>query len=368
MRNHTCLTLATAALAAAAAVSSLSCTSVECGEGTVEKDGACVAGVGTDNGGCGPGTKLGAAGTCVPSPVVVCDDDTTQPQVDPDTGVVTCIGSGATRTMCETELPCPAPQAMKLTVCGRLYDTQTDQLVAPAVGFTGQPCSATMPATSGPCALEVKFYDALEFSMNPSGAMQILPVKYELDDCGRFVAENLTRPAFGFLGIGTDDRTGGADNHKQTGAATPNAAAAPARNFRAYVTRNATDQAWTTTSGIAGATFSARGVLAAVFRHRGLPVTGVRIRRNQNLIPADDYYFSDTGVTRSTVLPHVANTDATGPNGTALVINVASATNHDGVGAEPTGCRWPESLAAAIPTVVFVQLKDAETSGGVPCP
>jgi hypothetical protein len=51
-----------------------------------------------------------------------------------------------------------------------------------------------------------------------------------------------------------------------------------------------------------------------------------------------------------------------------LIINSPEVHNHSGMGGEPGTCRWPSSLAATIPNVVFVQLKIAETSGGAECP
>ena len=112
--------------------------------------------------------------------------------------------------------------------------------------------------------------------------------------------------------------------------------------------------------------FANQGVLAMVFRHAGVPVAGVTVRQNGNVIPNDDYYFSDAGKTRATIDPPRT---MTGPNGTALVLHSSSPVPHTGTGSEPAGCRWPTALAATIPGVVFVQLKDAElVGGGGPCP
>jgi hypothetical protein len=369
MRNPTSFTLISAALATAAAASTMSCSTLECGEGTIERDGTCVSGTGFNDTTCGPGTALGPNGTCLPDPMIVCDPMTTQEVVDPDTGVTQCVGTDVGGD-CSAPRACPAPQSGKLTLCGRLYDTETDQPIE-AANATGELCTAS--TATGPCSLKLLFFDALEFSINPMTANPIVPTTLDVDDCGRFVAQNLSRPSFGFIGAGTDDANGQPDRYVLTGVATPNASATPARDFRIYATLKSTDADWSSSAAIGGASFAERGVLAAVFRHRGAPVAGVRVRRSANFIPNDDFYFSDTGVGRTTVSPHVNNdtspgVGSTGPNGTALVINVSSATNHDGSGGEPANCRWPESLAAAIPTVVFVQLKDAETSGGAACP
>jgi len=96
-----------------------------------------------------------------------------------------------------------------------------------------------------------------------------------------------------------------------------------------------------------------------------VPAPNVVVTLNNNPIPADDYYFSDPGVSRSTL--DLTRTK-TGPNGAALLINGASPSPYSGTGGEPAGCRWPSALSATIQNVVFVQLKDAESTGGGPCP
>ena len=341
------------------------CDAVDCGTGTIEQNGTCVPA--DDQPGsaqCGPGTVLGASGKCEPEVVVVCDPDTTREEVDPETGEITCVGTG-TQTGCAADLPCSEPSAGRLTICGRLYDTQTDQPIQ-AAGATGAPCTAT--TADGPCSLRIQFFDALQFAMGPTSTPELTPAGgLTVDDCGRYRAIDLPPSSFTFMGIAVDDASGAPDRYKLTGVALPDAEALPARGFRAYATRNQTDTAWTSTSGISGQSFATRGVLAAVFHYRELPVSGVQARRNSQPITADDFYFTDTTAMRDTVSP-AGGQAITGANGTALIINAPSPTNHDGAGAEPAGCQWPNSLAASIPGVVFVQIKEARTAGGVICP
>ena len=338
------------------------CSQVVCGTGTIERDGVCEpSDVRPDDAQCGEGTELGPGGKCVPSEPTVCDPDTTEPQYDPDTNVTTCFGSGGG---CSAELPCMAPSAGKLTLCGRLYDTETDQVIA-APGATGAPCNPAAPTADGPCSLSVKFYDALVFQMDPQNATPLVPASLLVDDCGRYQVRDLPETSFGFVGAGVDDAMGQTDRHHLTGVATADAQAKPARGFRLYATRKTTEQAWTTAGTPAGGAFATQGVLAMVYRHRGMPVAGVSARRGGNVIPSDDFYFTDAAATRTTV---DRTPTMTGANGTALVINSASPAPHDGVGGEPAGCRWPSALAATIPGVVFVQLKDAESTTGGPCP
>src|SRR5689334_22675307 len=107
-------------------LASSSCKQVECAEGTIERDGRCEpALVTTETAKCGPFTEL-QGDRCVPqfSPTE-CDLATTTPSLDPETGVVTCVGTGGGGG-CGTPLPCPAGTgSTKLTVCGQIYDFET---------------------------------------------------------------------------------------------------------------------------------------------------------------------------------------------------------------------------------------------------
>lgn len=372
MRTYLGVTLA----AAAASLVNVSCQQVECGQGTVERDGTCVPADEATNpsmcGGMGPfATVLGLDGKCETEEPTICDDDTTEPSFDDQTGVTTCVGTGGG---CMEEIRCPAPEAGRATLCGRIWDSETDQPIPPeGNGTNTDRCDPMAPTTSGPCSLRLRFFDALDFAMNPSGAVPIMPMGgVYTDNCNRYKGENMPRATFGFIGIAVDDAPGITPTvpHRLTGVATSNALASPGQGFRAYITKVSTDMMWTTTSGIGGAqTFAQRGVLGIVFHYPGeMPRSGVRIRRSGSFIPQDDFYFSDAGRMRTTVMPHVGNTDATGMNGTGLVINSDTPIAHDGVGSEPNGCIWPSNLAASIPGVVFMQIKEAETPAGAACP
>jgi len=363
--------LASGLMVALGGLANLGCEAVNCGDGTIEQNGSCVPA--DDNPGsaqCGPGTVLGAGGKCEPELVVVCDEGTTTEQVDPDTGVVTCVGTGGV-TDCSQSIACPAPSPGKITICGQIYDTETGLAIAEP-GASGAPCAGV--TAEGPCSLKVQFFDALEFAMGPTSAVPKEPAGgLVVDTCGRFRGADLPEASFGFMGVAVDDATGQPDDHKLTGVALANGDALPARGFHVYATRKETDDAWTTTSGIGGQTFSARGVLALIFLHNGAsdvlrPIANVQIRKGANPITNNDYYFTDaTPTTRSTV-DTAAGRSTTGPNGTGLVTGFPSPDNYTGAGGEPAGCQWPQNLAGAIPGVVFVQHKDAVTPGGVKCP
>ncbi len=362
MRTHLGLSLAATGFAAVAGLVNVSCSTIECGQGTVERDGVCEADIATNDATCGPGTVLAPDGVhCEVETPTECDLETSREEFDQQTGITTCVGTGGG---CNSEIPCAAPDAGKATLCGRVWDTETDQPLAEAVANPTMQCMA--PTTDGPCSLRLRFFDALDFAMNPQGAIAIAPEGgvYQ-DGCNRYRGHNLTRATFGFLGIAVDDAAGAPVTHRLTGVATSNAFASPGREFRAYVTRITTDQLWTTSAGLAGMTFSERGVLAIIFHYQDQPRPGVQVRRSGALIPPDDYYFSDTNAMRTTIAPAQ---DRTGANGTAVVVNSATPIAHDGLGAEPSGCIWPSNLAASIPGVSFVQIKEAETAAGAMCP
>lgn len=300
------------------------------------------------------------AGGCLR--IIDLDDD--ENDVDAIVVPVDSAVTGDALLDCAIPLPCPGPEAGRATLCGRIYDTESDDVLE-APSPTRQACAST--STSGPCALRVRYYDALDFAMNPGGAPPLVPTETVVDDCGRFRAQNMTRATFGFIAIVTDDAPGIAPDqpHRMTNVVFTNAEAMGNAWVRAYATLASTDQLWSSTAGLSGMSFAQRGVLMKVFLYRENPVPGVTVTRNGSTSPGDDYYFSDTGITRRTVNP--AQT-ATGANGSVLMINSPSPIEHSGTGAEPAGCRWPANLNASIQGVVYVDRKEAETSTGAACP
>src|SRR5262245_60721800 len=97
-----------------------SCKTIDCGEGTIESNGTCVpADDVVDPATCGPGT-VAEGGQCVPEfDHVECDPETTVPERDMLTGVITCIGTAA-------GFACPDPESDKMTICGQVYDIENN--------------------------------------------------------------------------------------------------------------------------------------------------------------------------------------------------------------------------------------------------
>lgn len=346
-----------------AALALSGCQSVECGDGTIERAGTCVRADETFSAAkCGAFTVL-VGGVCKPMfDPTVCDGATTLADVDPATGVTTCIGTGTGG--CSAPIACPAPSTGKQTICGQLYNFETDQTFA-ATGATGARCQAG--ATAGPCALGIRAYDAVMFSMNPTGATPLSVADTYIDDCGRYRLTDVTLPASPFIGLGIDDAMAGpAGITNSTGVATPAAAGAATRNLEAFIAPKSTTDMWTASGGppISG------GIYAMVFRANSTGRNnraGIAVSKNNMSASAFDYYFTAAQTTRATV-DAIATT--TGANGTGLVTGATlgdGTTAYNGTGL-PTECSYPGFPGVSLPFILFVQVLRPTNASGATCP
>ena len=334
---------------------------LECGEGTVNRNGTCVAAdLGVGNGQCGPGTRL-EDGVCKPN----CDPNTTMPVTE--NGVTTCVGlGGGALPPCDQEIVCPTQTSSgKMNVCGRFYDVETDAKIqldsAPAL------CTA---GAGGPCAIGGLFVDAIKFANNPTDPAAPLPVDspIQYDTCGRFKAEGVTNPDAGFAAIGSDDAPGGGDDYVLTGVGF-SAATRTHQGIRAYVLQKATDTKWGNKSPM--------GLYVSVYIGRNrLPVPGVTMSFNGNSTDYanNDFYFTDTA-------PNLrASITADGPtraDGTAVwagqtpgnQIGLFGGVGGDlGTDTDGTECVWHGTPGKAVPGVAFVQLRDVvRKNTEIPC-
>jgi hypothetical protein len=368
--NRTWLALLSTLFVGGGAVTSTGCNTLECADGTVEQNGACVpADQVVDEANCGEGTILGTDGTCVPeNPPTICGDFTT-PDTTSMPGTVVCVGTGGGG--CDTDLTCPQAAANKVSVCGRLYDVETDEQIR-GTDAMGATCGSGSEVLEGPCEFEITFYDALEFAGDPGGATPIVPQDFRIDDCGRYLAHNLNRPQLGFLGIGVDDCPGASefgcagaapDDNALTGVAFPVSSAQVRNRQKTYVVRNTTDMQWSTDASLSPG-FAERGAFMTVFTIAGVPEAGVQITEGGTVEAANDYYFDDASTaTRSSIDPGLS---ASGMNGAGIKINSALVEHSGTGGALPSGCTWDSALAAAIPGVVFFSPRSA-VEGGQEC-
>lgn len=342
------------------------CKTVDCADGTVERDGRCEPAdqtVGTAA--CGPFTEL-QGDTCVPMfPPTVCDPATTIADVDPATGVTTCIGTGAGG--CSAPFPCPTPATGKQTICGQLYDFETGA-VFQGTNPTGMACPAT-PTADGPCALGINAYDAIEFASNPSAAQPLATADVHIDDCGRYRLTDVTPGASPFIGLGIDDAApadrgpGGVTN--VVGVTTARVPDAATRGLEGFIARASTTTMWAQSSGVTIAT----GYYAMVFRAASTGVAhqaGVTALRMTSPIPNDDYYFQAAQAARQTIDPAAV---VTGANGTALITSASLADQfYTGTGGLPAECRWSARPGVTLPGIVFISIFRPENAPGQTCP
>lgn len=358
-----------AALLLGLLAASSGCKSVDCGQGTIEKAGECQpANVTTTAATCGPFTML-QGNTCVPMfPPTVCDPATTLGQLDPSTGVTTCLGTGAGG--CSAPIPCPAPASGKQTVCGQIYDLETGAPFA-AAGATGAACGSG--ATDGPCALQIQAYDAVAFATSPSTTPPLSTGTVTIDDCGRYRVSDISPPSSPLLGIGIDDANpanmGPAGVTNAVGLALTSQSGAATAGFEAFVVKPSTTTAWASSGGppLSG------GIFVGLFRAKSgdpntngdtctgtgcdAPQSGVTFTNNGATEPADDYYFTAAEANLTTVDPTAT---ATGSNGAGLLTN-ASVTDslvYAGTGglSDTTNCQWKNHGAASLPNIVTIQI------------
>jgi hypothetical protein len=342
-----------------------SCKSTECGEGTTERDGNCVpASEAFDNAKCGSGTEL-HGDQCEPAlPPTMCDPATTREEVD-ENGVITCVGTGAAQG-CSARIACPAPtDSGKQTICGQIYDFETGEPFA-APNATGAACAAG--ATSGPCGLGIRAFDAVQFVQTGGQGGALTTGAIAIDDCGRYRVSDIAQPAGPLIALGFDDadpsKPGPMGFANSTGIATPKTGGAT-RDVEAFYVSPAKTAAW---AG-AGVPFdAANGIFAAIYRGHKTgfdTVAGVTVSRNQIADAAHDYYF--TNVANRTAIDSAAT--ATSANGGALfnITNQAPTDVYSGSGALPSGCMWDFHAGASVPYVVFVQIFRPTNVSGMTC-
>ncbi len=345
------------------------CKNVDCGAGTIERNGACAPADETIGAAaCGSNTML-VGDQCLPTfTPTVCDPATTQEDVDPTTGVVTCIGTGGGG--CSAPQACPAPMPGTQTICGQLYDLATGVAFQDS-GATGAACTTATP--TGPCSLAIQAYDAIAFATDPTTATPLTVGGVDIDDCGRYRVRDITPPSGPFIGLGIDDSApaalGPTGTTNAVGVATLTAANTATKGFEAWIVTQATTDMWTATGG---PTVTTTGVFAAIYRAASTGTAtqaGVTFTRNNVAEPTDTFYFAAGDAMRLAVDPTAM---MTGANGTALIdnANVADSLAYSGTGgfADTTDCRWETHAGASLPNVVFVQIFRPINQIGEQCP
>jgi hypothetical protein len=346
-----------------AAIALQGCKEIECGEGTIERNGSCEPrDLSVDPAKCGANT-IAVGDQCLPRfEPTVCDPQTTAEDLNTTTNIITCIGTGGGGG-CGAPIACPQPASGKQTICGQLYNLENNELFT-AADSTGARCDPAMPATAGPCALRINAYDAIAFANNPNTPPLVVGDTF-IDECGRYRITDITPPTGSpFIALGIDDvdptKAGPGGVTNAAGLAQPNVPDMALKDIEAFVVPATTTTKWAQTGGPTLAT----GIYAMIFRQRRAPSrltqAGVTVLKgvppNFAPTPTTDNYFVNTDVQRERV-DMAAN--VTGANGTALV---APAALTDGAftglptGVLPAECRWSAHPAQTVMGVVFVQI------------
>lgn len=232
----------------------------------------------------------------VPGP----DADLTNPDADPDAN-----------PECRVDPPCPTPSILGVSVCGRVVDVETSEVI------------------KAPTDVAVQFFNLIDFGSGPFLA-EVIP-----DECGWFEAEDIGGLIPGVLVMSTDDQ-GSSSNYSRVVSVLSSSFGQPLI-ANAPVLREAVDQAWGDAAGLGGQSFSDVGALLLmffdgtepeVFPYRGTPVTGVTLTEEGTPQPSDDYYFSDTNpLLRVTVDPGLATT---GADGAGLLVGTLPINDYSG--------------------------------------
>jgi hypothetical protein len=265
--------------------------------------------------------------------------------------------AAANAYQCSAPVACPAPSSGKQTICGQLYDLQTNAKLGDT--SVGTACSTT---TTGPCSLAITAYDALAFGQNPASVAPLQTGSVEIDSCGRFRVTDITITGISpFVALVIDDAAGRGPTGTTvtTAIATPKIADTATAELEAWIVTQSTTAQWAASGGPA----LSAGVFVPLFRAHNLgtpdtdpfePQAGVTVTKNG--FPISQFYFEPELLDRTTIAP-VATT--TGVNGTALIANamVAEGVAYGGSGGfTDAACRWQPHVGMSLPGVVFVQI------------
>jgi hypothetical protein len=296
---------------------------------------------------------------CVPTfPPTVCDPETTAPDTD-DKGITTCIATGVGG--CSVKLACPAPAQGMQTICGQIYDFETNQPFA-ATGATGTQCAAG--ATTGPCSLGMAAYDAGTFASSP-GSAPVISGQVYIDDCGRYKISDidLTKVTSHIVAVGVTPASAGAAATTNPVGLTTSAVSTAVKDFDAFVVPPTTIAKW---AGSGGPALSA-GIFAAIYHANSTGpalATGVTFKSFSGSAQTNTYYFD--GTTRSTINTGLTATGASG----AVLVTITNGTPTDlyyGTGGLPASCMFEPQPALAISNIILVESFRPVAVSGMTC-
>ena len=363
------------ALAAGVALVQAGCTQVDCGDGTIDRGGNCQPAdrmVGSAT--CGAGTHLGTSGTCEPDyPADDVRRGTTGQVIDPDTGVITCKGTGGGDS-CDRTITCPTPS--------------TGQGDRSAAGSTTSRTTARSGTWRRHVALRSDQPDGDRSVLAPGQVLRRdrvrpaarTPRRWPSTRSSSTTAAGSTprtcrSPGQHFIGVGVDDSDSGtADTYVQTGVAV----AVRRRQGVCPASRpSRTDERRRTRAGELG-----RAVRHHVRRH-GRRTWRYSVPRQAG--PGRDGQRRDhhrrprpwtTTTSRHDPQQHARTSSPSHAEHDRArrrrpSWSTAAWCHHSGTGGSlPGTAAWPSDLGAAVPGVVFVQITDAieDTAPRNSCP
>jgi hypothetical protein len=248
---------------------------------------------------------------------------------------------------CMLPISCPSATASHFSICGRVFDLESTAGLDDGVTDDGEPSQQ----------VTVTVYDAVAFGSSSATAPPLLDAVP--DTCGRFALANVALPQSGLVAVVTDDRAPAPDDRAATAIVMSASSAQLITGAIAWTLQRATDTAWSAAAALSGTSFAESGVVIPIFidptqpsmyPFPGTPVSGVTATRDGSTAAADDYYFTDvTHLERATIAG-----DATGADGTGLLLNGAGFQQYGGTGSEPANCQWQTTLDVPVIGVALV--------------
>lgn len=312
-----------------AAAGNAGCGDTTCGEGTVERDGVCVAA--DDFLTCGVGFKA-VADRCEPDPDWVKTRCGANTKFDPATG--TCLGVGGSVT-CDKQ--CPAASGNTICLSGRIF------LAGEYVQNMDKP--TPLKPSDG---VEIKIMDPIAMYGDPNAKELGKAVPY--NDAGCFLVENIEIPFSGFLAMLVDDATAGQDNYVRTAIGVQPTSGRNSENLEAAAFAKSQATAW-------GNDLESQGALILWYRDAtGAGVAGVTPTKEQAPPPwsGNDAFFFDEDITAAPYFDTAAT--ATTKSGMVGVRAAALAS----WGGTKTGCDVEAGTAGTIKGVFFLRILDVE--------
>jgi hypothetical protein len=247
---------------------------------------------------------------------------------------------------CGQPLPCPAAAGTAATICGQLYDLESDDPLGATEGAATR-CDPFQLIEAGPCSLKLELYDAINFANGSTTQLDYTPDDLVYDSCGRFRVTGLTPGGSGITAVAARGEISSAIHVRV-------AAAGTSTDQRLYTVSSTTNAAWSKQLGRKDLRSTGVYVSIHVVPPSFAPVEGVTLTGTAGG-NSTNFYFDDTDPRqRSSLGPTIQAT--TGPNGTAILLDQpALGTFTSSGGTLPEGCNWNTVQGGTVPGAYLVQ-------------